>query len=676
MFKTITFLWQLTLLLPTLASLPASVSPRQNVPGDHISSHLIPLLDGTTINPSTTHPLLIFALNSQDPFTSFMATSTSINDFLLQGPTINQSHFLFTAHHQLAEVTNMKALFHQCLSKMSTTMQDIWSSRLHFTNGTASQTLGNELITTLTQWKTPLNKIINADKSINVTRLDCKYTYCPWPSQTAEFTLVAAGKPKTQCGTLPNITDSKSYLFLQQKAPCTPIGLAKAAVQAGAKGVIIATDQSTPHPAPVGHDANSNDQGLNVPVSIVSYTDGVSIAAALSSLSSSSTSSKSLSLSFTTDAALGQFVAIDGTGKLAEIGWEKFDTMQMLGWQAQWFEYQMKRIALTKIPAFVVPVFDAVMTGTTQSITMPPSFLLSQFNTIELDFSLECPAGNMEEECSVWDRIVSVTAQCDNDIASFEVGRWINAFQRQGHWLTKTSILSSDLGNKNCNFTFNVGLNNPWRASLNIRYSNVLKDRSFDTSMVPIVYLNPSESFTSNAYNINKTFSFTTSKTTSRIELVSLITGHSGCEFVSTSHTFVINQGKTKNNYSTSDPSYYDRYMNAGTNYGCANQIVNGATPNEHGTWYFGRNGWCNGQDVKPLIWDITSDINIGGSNELKYQALAYPINGGNGTDAGCAGNIRQSSYLIFHSGTEGTENGNGKRTATKHVRAMLIEEE
>ena len=70
------------------------------------------------------------------------------------------------------------------------------------------------------------------------------------------------------------------------------------------------------------------------------------------------------------------------------------------------------------------------------------------------------------------------------------------------------------------------------------------------------------------------------------------------------------------------------------------------------------------------------SDINIGGSNELKYQALAYPINGGNGTDAGCAGNIRQSSYLIFHSGTVGTENGNGKRTATKHVRAMLIEEE
>lgn len=37
---------------------------------------------------------------------------------------------------------------------------------------------------------------------------------------------------------------------------------------------------------------------------------------------------------------------------------------------------------------------------------------------------------------------------------------------------------------------------------------------------------------------------------------------------------------------------------------------------------------------------------------------------------------LRQSSYLIFHSGTEGTENGNGKRTATKHVRAMLIEEE
>ena len=66
--------------------------------------------------------------------------------------------------------------------------------------------------------------------------------------------------------------------------------------------------------------------------------------------------------------------------------------------------------------------------------------------------------------------------------------------------------------------------------------------------------------------------------------------------------------------------------------------------------WYFGRNGWCNGQDVKPLTWDITKDIEIGSTNVVKYTALAYPDgNDTNGTNVGCNGNIRQSSFLIFH---------------------------
>ena len=78
--------------------------------------------------------------------------------------------------------------------------------------------------------------------------------------------------------------------------------------------------------------------------------------------------------------------------------------------------------------------------------------------------------------------------------------------------------------------------------------------------------------------------------------------------------------------------------------------------PNEHGTWYFGRNGWCDGQDVAPLVWDITADVDLktpGAVNSLRYFALAY-VGGdgaaGNGSDAGCQGNIQQSTYLIYYS--------------------------
>jgi len=593
-------LFCLTTITTALASLPGSVSPEQHIPGDYVSSVAIPCLDGSTLNPSTTNPLLIFALNSDDPFTNFMATSpTSIDDFLRLGEnSINQSHFLFSAYHQLEEVTAMKYLFIQRLSTMSTALRQKWLSRLHFTNGTVSETLGSKLITTLTQWRTPLNKIM----PLNITRLDCRYTYCPWENQNAAFKLVA-NTPKTSspqtpstppappappapsppsatpCETIFRVTDPNSYMFLQITSPsCTTIDAAKLAIKAGAKGVVIApyrTNSSAPPVPPVGHDADPNDPGLNVPVVIVTPAAGANIASALAS-------TPSMSLSFATDDGIGQFVAIDGKGKLAEIGWEKYDTLRMLGWQAQWFEHQTLRSTQTMQSAFVIPVFDAAMTGTTKSITLPSTYLLRQFDSVTLDFSLLCPLGNMEEQCSVWDRIVSVTAECD-EVPSFEIGRWINAFQRRGHWLTPTPLLPSSFGGKQCNFTFSVGLNNPWRASLNIRLShNILKESIVETFMVPIVYQNPSESFTSKTYNDNKTMPFVVPKGTVRVELVSLITGHSGCEFTPTSHTFSINN--RPNEYSTLDASYFDRYMEAGTPYGCANKIIYGATPNEHGS--------------------------------------------------------------------------------------------
>ena len=35
-------------------------------------------------------------------------------------------------------------------------------------------------------------------------------------------------------------------------------------------------------------------------------------------------------------------------------------------------------------------------------------------------------------------------------------------------------------------------------------------------------------------------------------------------------------------------------------------QVEEGGIPNEHGTWHFGRNGWCDGQNVRPWVVDVT----------------------------------------------------------------------
>ena len=42
------------------------------------------------------------------------------------------------------------------------------------------------------------------------------------------------------------------------------------------------------------------------------------------------------------------------------------------------------------------------------------------------------------------------------------------------------------------------------------------------------------------------------------------------------------------------------RCPSAGTQWGCAGRVAAGSVPNEHGTWQYGRAGWCDGQQVGP----------------------------------------------------------------------------
>lgn len=82
-----------------------------------------------------------------------------------------------------------------------------------------------------------------------------------------------------------------------------------------------------------------------------------------------------------------------------------------------------------------------------------------------------------------------------------------------------------------------------------------------------------------------------------------LVSGHgndiNGCgEFCPIAHTIEINDKKTTLNFT-----------NAGTLFGCYEETMYGAMPNEYGTWHYGRNGWCDGNRVKPWVIDVTSTL-------------------------------------------------------------------
>ena len=107
-----------------------------------------------------------------------------------------------------------------------------------------------------------------------------------------------------------------------------------------------------------------------------------------------------------------------------------------------------------------------------------------------------------------------------------------------------------------------------------------------------------------------------------KVEFVSYITGHGwgsngtyNCaEFCNSKHTFIVNGGVHE--FDTSYPEANDN------NY-CMEleTIIEGVVPNQWGTWGYGRAGWCPGQDVHPMVTDITDYVSIGDENVMQYSA-------------------------------------------------------
>ncbi len=87
-------------------------------------------------------------------------------------------------------------------------------------------------------------------------------------------------------------------------------------------------------------------------------------------------------------------------------------------------------------------------------------------------------------------------------------------------------------------------------------------------------------------------------------------------------------------------------FYGAGTPLGCALRVPEGVEPNEHGTWLYGRNGWCDGQEVEPWVIDITSQLNRGYVNKLTYFGW---FNGSDPNPKQSPGIITMYSYLVFH---------------------------
>lgn len=335
---------------------------------------------------------------------------------------------------------------------------------------------------------------------------------------------------------------------------------------------------------------------------------------------------------------VGMLGRLTGTGVAAEL--------PLLQNEARAFEFELTREGrLAAQQAVVVTLATAQTAHDTidVDVTLPT---LDRFDTLEVDLSLDCPQ-HQNATCGAWDYL-SHLSLCEPAVAADggatwsctrELARWITPYWREGRWVTDISAQLATLspgGAKHLRWTAS-GQFDPrstdYVTSLSLRFIEGGKGMR-PTSTTPL--------WTGGNWNAG----YDATKTPQtvavpagarRVELVTLTTGHGGvaptncAEFCNHQHLFTVNGVLHRQSFpEAQSPST------------CAGRVGVGVVPNQHGTWYYGRGGWCPGQDVAPWVVDVTADVLMGQPNTLTYRT---EFNGA-AVNANL-GNIVLSSWLV-----------------------------
>lgn len=328
---------------------------------------------------------------------------------------------------------------------------------------------------------------------------------------------------------------------------------------------------------------------------------------------------------------VGMLGRLSGTGVTTDLGF--------LASEPTYYNFERKREEkLAAEKATVVELFKdrTVVDETFVEVDIPD---VAPFDTLETDLTTNCE-NHRDGECGAWDYLSDLKL-CYGDKCETEIARWITTYWREGRWVTDISGMLPLLaggGKKKLRWwaskQFDPRPAN-YVASLSLRFSNSGK------GMRPI---SAKKLFEGGALNGVYNDKYPPLKVdipadAKRAEIYALITGHGSetnqcAEFCNHTHHFQLNGGAKKSL----------AFPGAQSSDGCRKRVNEGVVPNQHGTWYFGRGGWCPGFDVAPFLADVTADANLGGENTLTYRALIgdKPPEMMTGY-----GNVQMTTYLV-----------------------------
>ncbi|MBI5486521.1 MAG: hypothetical protein HY905_04240 [Deltaproteobacteria bacterium] len=318
--------------------------------------------------------------------------------------------------------------------------------------------------------------------------------------------------------------------------------------------------------------------------------------------------------------------------------------LSMAANEAVYYNFEAEReAALDAEDATVVHVLSGEVVSdpdwagarTTVDVELPDAAAMAGFDTLEFDLYLGCVGDGEYGDCPAWDYINSLYLcdETDLDVCDVELGRWITTYHREGRWVHDASALLPLLGDGGTR-RLAFYSQQPYETTLDLRFSNSGKPSRPEEA----VYLFSGGALTADYDAAHPAITLPVPADAVKVEIATVLSGHGmaevgNCaEFCNVAHHFLVNG--TDNVRS---------FPQAGTDDDCMAQTDQGTVPNQYGTWWYGRSGWCPGREVPIVSLDVTDQVVLGADNTFEYRA---DYRGAPYTGSGA--NIDLTSWLVI----------------------------
>jgi hypothetical protein len=274
------------------------------------------------------------------------------------------------------------------------------------------------------------------------------------------------------------------------------------------------------------------------------------------------------------------------------------------------------------------------------TVDLPPAEEMAGYDTFEVDVTMACPDIEAIEfnNCGPWDYLAYLFVK-DAEGNDVQLARFITSYHRETHWVVDASAMLPHLregGSRQFRWSFAPPWNpQPTSTKLSLRFSN----RNKGYTPGEATFLWGGAAFGSAYNDARLPADVPIPADAKRVELWAIITGHgadeatSCAEFCNHQHEFTVGESV-----------YMKEYPEAGTADECVPQLAHGMVPNQGGTWWFGRGGWCPGQQVDPWVVDVTGDVTPGQTATVSYRGLYHDATPPDGSAT-----IDLISYLVVY---------------------------